>query len=328
MNLLDLGLGQPLYLADYWDHNYSVYKSGVELTVSLNENLQYQKEGGLRRLKQSIIELHYYVGNANAAGTYVLIGHGATQLVGAAIANSPYPEIYSRKPDFFRFDQMIRTFGKTPIYMPRADGYFTELVTHPSNPENLYYPESAARHKIYDLCYNWPQYGTVIKQDKDIMIFGMAKATGHAGNRIGWALIRDRDMYNKMAQHVDITTGGVSYESQAMANMIISEQNSIFYSKHQSLYQAQTVFEFGKNVLENRWRRLLALNPPGLQFLNGSGMFAWVEIAGSANAAQELLARYQIQGMDGQTCGGSANQVRLNVGCDSKSFEELVQRLT
>lgn len=333
MKTIDLTLGHPLYLGSYWNwQSFSPNKS-PQIVTQANEGLAYNTSGGIHQLQDSIFEMHCHVKNARVIGSHIVVGHGATQLVGAAIAQSPFKDIYSRSPHFFRFDQIFKANGKSQIFMPDGSGDYSELVTHPSNPENIYYPETQAKFKVHDLCYNWPQYGTVIQQDKPIMIFSLAKATGHAGSRIGWAIVRDKAMYEGMCEYIDVSTGGVSYEAQRRASIILNEQSSFLWQQAQQKQVKnpplpKDVFSFGQNVLAKRWATLLKVNPSKIKFLNCSGMFAWCEIPGESDPTTHLFQFYSVKGLSGPVCGGLSHQVRLNIGCSQDDFDELANRLS
>jgi L-tryptophan--pyruvate aminotransferase len=330
MKKLDLSLGNPTYLDSYWE--WASEKQLERPSLPLQSYTAYGPAGGLAELKEKILKLHDLVGNAETKDRYVVIGHGVTQLINGAISQFPADFVYAKAPYFFRFPKIFYDRGIIQIQEDEIlpSGNFVELVTTPSNPENKLFPMTNAKWKVFDLCYNWPQYGEVNKHDENIMLFGLAKSTGHAGTKIGWALVNNKSEYDSLCEHIDISTGGVSIDAQMKAIEVIDFIISQYESKarHGSHPSSETPFEAGYQVLTDRWKRLLAINSPKVKFLNSSGMFAWIEIEHSSDAARELEAIYGVIGRDGPSCGGEDFHVRLNVGCSDLEFEDLINRLT
>jgi L-tryptophan--pyruvate aminotransferase len=322
MTALDLSMGHPLYLEEYWS-NLSVNYDEGNIHIQAYANMAYGLHEGNVNLKEAIIDIHDSVGNAETKGRHVLIGNGATQVLHAVLTQSPYPEVYARPPYFFRFPKIFEQTGHLEIHAPKQTPHFAELLTLPSNPDFVRYPETNSHFKVHDLCYNWPQYGPVVKHDNEIMVFSLGKATGHAGTKIGWALIEDRSLYLKALEHIETTTGGVSRDSQYRARVILENQ----YDRLQDRSHPRSCFEYGRDVLEERWRSIRAIAAPRIKVLNNGGMFLWVELEGSQDAASEVLSLYSIKGRDGRACGGGANQVRFNVGCSPHDFQQFIERL-
>ncbi|XP_012834595.1 PREDICTED: tryptophan aminotransferase-related protein 2-like [Erythranthe guttata] len=110
----------------------------------------------------------------------------------------------------FKWSGDARTFDK--------DGPYIEMVTTPNNPDGFIIEPVLNRAKgmpVHDLAYYWPQYTAINSSaDHDIMLFTVSKCTGHAGSRIGWAIVKDEAVARKMVKFIEVSTIGVSKEPQ------------------------------------------------------------------------------------------------------------------
>lgn len=103
-------------------------------------------------------------------------------------------------------------------------------------------------NKIHDLAYYWPHYSPIVSPvDEDIAVFTLSKLTGHAGSRFGWALIKDKDVYERMVKYIDLNTYGVSRETQLRALKLL---------KHVVKGEGRDLFEFGYGTMKHRWELL------------------------------------------------------------------------
>ncbi|KAH8951780.1 hypothetical protein BDL97_09G047700 [Sphagnum fallax] len=115
---------------------------------------------------------------------------------------------------------------------------FIEVVTSPSNPEGsncqavLHHQEGGAAgggpqqgsssSTIHDLAYYWPQYTPITAPaDNPLMLFTFSKITGHAGTRLGWAIVEDKRIAMKMFEYIRVNTLGVSQDAQRRAFTVI-----------------------------------------------------------------------------------------------------------
>ena len=317
MKDLDVRIGNPDFMAPYWDQ---VSLPSLIANTS-SKKKAYQDSSGIKALKKQILGLHELTGNASTEGRHVIIGSGATQVLAAAMyagkARRGYI-IYAKPPYYFRFPRIAEVAGMALSANEPIGKNFVELITAPSNPLNEVYEPTESNFKIYDLCYNWPQYGKVIKRDEEIMVFGLSKATGHASTRIGWALVKDEDTAKLMSEYMEYSSSGTSIEAQLAASQIIDFQRKAG--------PKDTVFEFGRDILEMRWRLLAGLKSEKFTIHNSSGMFAWLSY-GKGIAVNDLYSDAKILGTSGTGCGGKDSNVRLNVGCSDEKFWELLRRL-
>lgn len=88
--------------------------------------------------------------------------------------------------------------------------------------------------------------------DKAITLFGMSKTFGMAGARIGWLIIKDIELYNKMATFKDYTTICSSAPSEILSLIILRSKDKII-ARHikrieRNLNLLDSFFEKHKNL--------------------------------------------------------------------------------
>ncbi|XP_062193819.1 tryptophan aminotransferase-related protein 2-like [Phragmites australis] len=213
--------------------------------------------------------LHRLVGNAVVDGYHVLVGTGSTQLFMAAlyalspagadepmsvVSTAPYYSSYPAVTDFLQ-SGLFRWAGDANSF--KGDTYI-ELVCSPNNPDGSIREAvlaSVTGKTVHDLAYYWPQYTPISKRaGHDIMLFTVSKSTGHAGTRIGWALVKDRGIAQKMTKFIELNTIGVSKDSQLRAAKVlraVSDGYELAEAK-----EAHRLFDFGRRKMVQRWDML------------------------------------------------------------------------
>jgi len=299
--------------------------------------MDYEKEGGKEELKEAIRFLHSSVGNAVTKDKHIVVANGATQVLMAAMFAYAkiygIQNVYAKPPYWFRFPEMtdINKLKFVNEVTPEIISNTLNIITYPSNPENIIgYGEKYSSHNIHDMCYNWPQYIDVSPMNEDIMIFGLAKCTGHAGSRVGWALIKNPQIADEMCRYIEYDTGGVSVESQIRAATLLDKQAYIY--KELSPYGGVTCFSYGKKILDSRWERIkeVGLLEPGhksgIQILNNSGMFAWGKYLEN-NAAKKIEEKFDLLVLGGQASSpGETDKFRMNVGSTDAEFDKFINK--
>jgi L-tryptophan--pyruvate aminotransferase len=183
-------------------------------------------------LKELILELHEKVHDLDG-DYFVVIGNGATQVLqsvmwalGQLDVDGPL-RVSAPRPYYSRFPSMVKLAGAEW----NQSNSNVEIVTSPNNPDGEHQIPTKGKLPIYDYSYNWPQYTDtncyVESLDKDIMVFSLAKATGHADMRIGWALIKKtfkkaEKIKTLMETHIEYTTMGTSKQAQEAAFVVLS----------------------------------------------------------------------------------------------------------
>lgn len=309
MNKIDLTFGNPTFLRDYWKDqdlpDAPVYYPSSYMEMKQNPELE-----------KAIRHAHRSIGNVENVDDYeIVIGNGASQLLSAIMYETWQSSVSAPIPYFSRFPvlaQIGNQFWEDHTVDLRK--YDKLILTAPNNPtgdfvrydEKQYYEQ---RMLIVDACYNWPQYCNVKKLNDDIIVFSLSKATGHAGTRLGWALIKDKNLAADVRRSVEMTTMGVSSVSQDIGRFVLQREAGRFNSIQEN------VFSFGKDELRGRWLAL-DLNKEQLPFkiLNNSGMFAWCE----------GKIPDHVKGLEGSAFGDSNSKFRLNIGCSRQDFYGLL----
>lgn len=299
MTQLDLTWGDPGFLHDLLTHKNKV-------VVRPKDGLSYNKKGS-GELRAIIQELHKQHKNVKDVDRYhIVIGNGATHLLAAAVHSLEGHTVGAFAPYYTRFPSIADAVGKEWVNSHKVD---ILIATVPNNPDGSWVNRAISKpNTIFDLCYNWPIYtDSVWEADGDILIYNLSKSVGHAGSRIGWALVKDEKLAHKMQMYIEHTSCGVSYEAQERAKAILwltaRRKNSIIVR--------------GRKELRKRWAELKATNAP---IINSSGMFAWCY-------DPKWWEALGVTTVLGTAFGDDPNKCRINIGCDRTTFDELLRRI-
>ncbi|RWR77534.1 tryptophan aminotransferase-related protein 4-like protein [Cinnamomum micranthum f. kanehirae] len=350
--LLDADSGSLLLFETYWKQK----AESSAVVVSGWHRMSYEMTGTSLmsvELERVIRQLHSTVGNANAKRKFILFGDGSSQLLNAAVHalshNSSSPaSVVAAVPYYALFKDQTLLF-KSENYEWKGDashwnnvsgssGKFIEFVTSPNNPDGnlrrrplLQGPSTKA---IYDYAYYWPHFTAIPTMvDDDIMLFSMSKLTGHAGSRLGWALIKDEEVYHRMASYTETNTLGFSHESQLRALKLL---------KVVLQGGGRDMFQFGYTTLSDRWRKLstslslstrFSLQKISAQYCNylqrirePSPAYAWLKCEMDADCERVLRAA-GIMGRPGKEFGASSRYIRLSLIKTQDDFDLLLQRI-
>ncbi|XP_020594490.1 tryptophan aminotransferase-related protein 1-like, partial [Phalaenopsis equestris] len=161
---------------------------------------------------------------------------------------------YPAAADFLK-STLYKWGGDANTFTPHPSTPYIEVICSPNNPDGrLNNPVllNQNSNNIHDLAYYWPQYTPITKAaDHDIMLFTISKCTGHAGCRLGWALVKDADLARRMVKFVELGTIGVSKDSQHRAAAILRAVSNGYESGG-----ACKLFHFGRKMMAERWERV------------------------------------------------------------------------
>lgn len=168
-----------------------------------------------------------------------------------------------------------------------------------------------------------------------IMLFTMSKLTGHAGSRFGWALIKDKEMHDRVSTYVDLNTMGVSHDTQLRALELL---------KVVMQGGAEPIFEYGHSVMRDRWIKLSNILSMSKRFslqnlapqyctyfrkITGpSPAYAWLKC--EMDEDQDCYAVLRAAGIisrAGAKFGVESRHVRLSLLKSNDEFNWLLQRL-
>ncbi|KAF9626623.1 hypothetical protein IFM89_037416 [Coptis chinensis] len=207
-SVINLDHGDPTMFEEYWQ------KMGDKCTITISgyQSLSYFSDVKNfcwflePEFAEEIKRLHKLVGNAVTDDRYLIVGTGSTQLFQAALyAHSspdahkpinvvsavPYYSCYPTVADYLK-SGLYKWAGDASTY--DKDEPYIEVVTSPNNPDGRL---------------------------REPVVNRISKSTGHAGSRIGWAIVKDKNVAEKMRKYIEISTIGVSKESQLRAAKIL-----------------------------------------------------------------------------------------------------------
>ncbi|KAH6809441.1 tryptophan aminotransferase related 2 [Perilla frutescens var. frutescens] len=307
----------------------------------------------------AVVRLHKLVGNAVTDDRYIVVGTGSTQLFQAVLyavspPNASEPISVVSAAPFYSSYPLITEFLKSGLYKWAGDAHkfkkdkpYIELVTSPNNPDGLSREAVVNQNQgtlIHDLAYYWPQYTSISSSpaDHDIMLFTVSKSTGHAGTRLGWALVKNQEIAKKMTEFIVLSTIGVSKESQLRAAKIL-QVLSDSHEQRGSFKEGEAFFEHSYHLMVKRWKQLRdAVKKSKLfslpEFHHGkcafSGRtfasqpaFAWLKCEGETEDCESFLRDYKILTRSGKHFGESSKYVRISVLPRDEVFDQFTERL-
>ncbi|KAI3435182.1 Alliinase_C domain-containing protein [Psidium guajava] len=360
--VINLDAGDPTMYEAYWRGA----GDRCSLVVSGSELMSYISNPGSTcwflepALEKSIRRIHGLVGNAAAEdGRHVVVGTGSTQLLQAAlyalcppglpkptsvVCAAPYYSCYQEvtellQSNLYKWEGDARNFDK--------DGPFVEIITSPNNPDGSIRKAVVNRPNgklVHDLAYYWPHYTPITHQaDYDIMLFTFSKCSGHAGSRIGWAIVKDREVAVKMTKFMEVTTIGVSKDSQLRAAKIlgtICDDCQAFSANTKS----ESFFDHAKRLMTKRWDKLhdivkrsetfsLAKFPNdyclfSAEFCETHPAFAWLKCNDKVKDCESLLRGHNILTRSGNRFGADPTYVRVSMLSREEVFNLFLERLS
>ncbi|KAE9617449.1 hypothetical protein Lal_00034732 [Lupinus albus] len=349
------GSGDPYFLEPFW----MKHAASSAVLVSGWHRMGYSYSDGTyisELLVNYIRKLHDTVGNAVTEGKYIIFGGGSTQLLSAAVyalspnssaspakvvATAPYYSVYRTQTQFFN-SRDFSYEGDTTLWknISKNDNTrFIEFVTSPNNPDgklNKGLVQGSNVKTIYDRAYYWPHFTAIPSPaDDDLMVFTISKLTGHAGTRFGWAIIKDKEVYEKMLNYVGLNTMGISREAQLRALKLFDVVLE---------GEGREIFEFGYTTMRDRWTRLKQvlsksnrfslqkLSPQYCSFFNrdrdSSPAYAWVKCEREQDKnCYDVLVAAGINGRQGSVYSADNRYVRLSLIRSQDDFEILINKL-
>ncbi|KAI9108874.1 hypothetical protein K1719_020179 [Acacia pycnantha] len=310
-------------------------------------------------LAKELVRLHNVVGNAVTDGRHIVVGTGSSQLFLAALYALSPPDaaepisVVSAAPYYSSYPSMT-DYQKSGLYKWAGDadsfekeGPYIELVTSPNNPDGYVRRSVVNRSQgllVHDLAYYWPQYTPISSPaDHELTLFTVSKSTGHAGMRIGWALVKDQEIAKKMTKFIELNTIGVSKDSQLRAAKVLRAVSDSC-EQERRFQGEESFFKFSYNIMSQRWNQLRAtVERSGMfslpsfspafctfftQVLEPQPAFVWLKCEGEIEDCESFLRRHKILTRSGRHFGVSPKYVRISMLDTDENFTQFLDRLS
>lgn len=188
------------------------------------------------------------------------------------------------------------------------------------------------------MVYYWPSLVNITqgggKLAKDVMLFSMSKLTGHAGSRLGWALVKDPQFAADMDSFMRAVSLHVSIDSQhrsAVLLQTLAVQLKRTKEKHRKGGANVDMFSWVNAKMTQRWDQATAALAGSPRFSNHAvpgTFYLWLH----CDQARDLdcAATFKNAGVIGETgtlFGVGADFVRLEMVLADANFETMVNRL-
>ncbi|XP_021713802.1 tryptophan aminotransferase-related protein 1-like isoform X2 [Chenopodium quinoa] len=372
--------GDPKMFYTYWkkvDNECSVNIKASELISYFPNPKDADFFCQMPEFIDAVHRVHRLVGNAVTEGRYIIEGTGSSQLFIAALralactakettSNKKHIPVVCAEPYYSFYKEVIEQ-ERSELYQWKGDantfqsesGPYIEVVTSPNNPDGTTRKPVLKGEEgmvIHDLAYYWPHYTPITSPaDYDVMLFTLSKATGHAGSRVGWAIVKNKEIAKKIHKHLFLMSIGSCQEGFIRATKIIhfvadSYEHDVDYMlvkppKVPVLFEAEGLFDYGHRILALRWKRLRAIaqrsevvSLPDFspEFCNFKGKltyptpaFAWLECK-TGEDAEQLTRKMKIQARNDSKFGVSVSRryVRVSMVGDDHSFNLFIERLS
>lgn len=378
--VIDAKRGDALLFEHYWKVNRATSSVLIpgHYRIGYGEN-SVDDISATQNLERLIQTLHEKVGNANLSDKHIVIGAGSTQLIAASLfafghthsegasgvplvvtAEAPFSQVFKESTTFYD-SRFFGWGGLETGWLVRKAPKTLEFVTSPSNPDgHMRKANLTGEHAfaIYDHTYYWPHYTPITgAADNEVMIFSLSKLTGHAGSRIGWAIVKDRKIADSMNKAIQTMTLGVARESQLRTAQILSsivegiaQNRGAVLSKPSSLNTISPeqfaedglLFPHVATLMTARWERLQSVfngNPrftlqdrtaSHCTFFNATRTatpaYAWVKCNGDADCFK-VFKGFGVEGHSGTIYSAGKDYVRLSLLMRQSTFDLLLKQL-
>lgn len=290
--------------------------------------MDYNKEGPIEFVRHVIKDLHdkYHPGLITDKSK-IVVGSGASQLISCFFHLNK--KSHALSPFWFRIPIMATMHSSSVEYVSNLEHIESiKLITYPNNPDGSLFVGNNYQD-WYDAVYLWPWYfddndkyiaavSKLTKAPKNVTMFSLSKMTGHCGTRFGWAVVNDEETYKDICNYMEYESGGLGFDTQMKASQII--ENAIYYNSWIVPLEKVGI------ELSNRKKQLSEIcQTLNWKYTCDPGMFAWI----TTNNEKIFydLDDAQILSTPGSKCGGSCNQVRLNLAVDSKTWKMFIETL-
>ncbi|KAH0720249.1 hypothetical protein KY284_005279 [Solanum tuberosum] len=148
----------------------------------------------------------------------------------------------------------------------------------------------------------------------NVMLFTISKCTSHASSKIGWALVKDKEVARKMTNFMEISTIGVSKEAQLRAAKILEVVSDSCLDP-----KMENFFEYSQSLMTDKWQRLR-------QVVLANNFFV-LQKGGDKEDCEKLLKEHTIHTRSGRRFGSDSRNVRISMLSRDEDFNIFLKRL-
>lgn len=309
----NLAVGEPVFLQE------SSWYTGHQLLVGPADS-RYPAFGGDDQLIELIRKT-----NLNAK-EHIVVTNGAKQAILAALyalkSGNMDPWAYFRPPYWPSYPTLLKLVGVSQA-SEREKGDLN-IVTSPNNPDG---GESIEDCDLWDAAYFHPVYRASAVPNCRISVWSIAKMYGLSGVRVGYATTSDAYLADKMREYIEITTSGVSNDSQKRVQKVLELQLESPNNMMAQYLKASQILAKNVEVFNFHLFNKLA-EARGVAQWGGRGMFAWVKFPDAQKAATALAAA-NVKAIPGTACGETEpGWYRFSMGHRNSYTEQACEALS
>lgn len=255
---------------------------------------------------------------------HIVITAGAAQAITAILHAGKERDVLClvrfSKPYFSHYPSLAKLAGYTVLI--KDDGPVTQLsssvdlIDSPSNPEGIIRGsmDTTARITIWDATYANRIYSKLmgIQPKHDIMVGSFGKLFGLNGARLGWIATNDSWLFDRLTDINYHMTLGVSVPSQRLVASIIDNIDMDKFTREAAL-------QIDCNREEMTKLEYLSMSGETVPV---NGMFYWTTMD---SRARGLLKVAGVKWIEGDTCGGTNDHLRLNLAQSRKVVQGMVK---
>mmetsp|Transcript_45308 Transcript_45308/g.114068 ORF Transcript_45308/g.114068 Transcript_45308/m.114068 type:complete len:482 (+) Transcript_45308:94-1539(+) len=367
---LTSGPGNPLVFQEYWEEHdgHPCTQTPANYRSSYDRGLDTSSEPQI--LESVVRDLHRAVGNADPDNHTLVFGLGSTQVMAAAMYAFAelmnVTDVLVAAPFYSGYaGQVLSTLSLPSLkqlrWNPAADPTkpsTMQIMTLPNNPDgNRFDAASAAADAsrlVYDMPYNWPQFTRHFRSPAPfpaaMKIFSASKLTGHAGSRLGWALVKDPNIAAKMKEYIHKDTLGLSVDGWLRVRNVLAYMDKQTPPTSAPLQAsgsprspfapnpALPFFVATQQAMTARFQALADIFKCELGRKNGflldnkcasypCGAYAWVKCPAGYSCSKLFQAKGNLTGSPGPAYGAPDEYLRLTLMMRSVEIEQLLERV-
>lgn len=184
--------------------------------------------------------------------------------------------------------------------------------------------------QIHDLVYYWPSSVSkdkIIPLSENIMIFSLSKLAGHAGQRFGWAWVKDPEVADRMKEYLAVSTqsypaAGLVYSTRVMQLLLASlGTDDDFFEAVQDILMSRC--KDIRRIFKDGGDKFKIKSPCGNMYV----LVKCMDLEADDSCKETYFEPIQLSVTNGNAMGVDNSYVRLAIGYDQPHFELILKKL-